>query len=232
MLFLAVFCSFLAEWELERVIEHHREKEFMASMLTDLKADTTNLSRMHKTFSIVRANIDSLIPLLEAPDSMSARATDIYRHQVVLTLYTKWIYSDRTIEQLKNSGNFRLIRNKVVSDGIMDYDGFIRNYIGDMEDQFIERQWTNVTEGGIDIFKASVVRRSFKGFGNHHPDIQLPPPPYFISTDKQRIERFTNLLDYYILSLDWFEMNISKAKQKAVSLDSLIRKEYEVEEEN
>ena len=36
--------------------------------------------------------------------------------------------NDRTFQQLKNSGELRLIRNKAVSDGIMKYDQILRNY--------------------------------------------------------------------------------------------------------
>ncbi len=40
MLFLAVFCGFLAEYQLEHKIERDREKIYMQNMLDDLKADT------------------------------------------------------------------------------------------------------------------------------------------------------------------------------------------------
>ena len=41
MLFLAVFCGFLAEYQLEHKIEKNREKQFMVSMIEDLKAGTS-----------------------------------------------------------------------------------------------------------------------------------------------------------------------------------------------
>ena len=44
MLFLAVFCGFLAEYQLESKIEKDREKQFIRSMLEDLKRDTFQLS--------------------------------------------------------------------------------------------------------------------------------------------------------------------------------------------
>ena len=43
MLFLAVFCGFLAENQREHMIEHQREKQYMESLLSDLAADTTVL---------------------------------------------------------------------------------------------------------------------------------------------------------------------------------------------
>ncbi len=128
MLFLAVFCGFLAEWQLEHVIEHSREKEFMESMVIDLKTDSSKLAETKFYFGIVSSQVDSLIPLLKEHELLNNNATEIYQHQVYLNLYAKWIYADRTIDQLKNSGNFRLIRNKAVSNGISEYDGVIRNF--------------------------------------------------------------------------------------------------------
>ena len=37
MLFLAVFCGFLAENKREHMVEHKREKKFMISLVEDLK---------------------------------------------------------------------------------------------------------------------------------------------------------------------------------------------------
>ncbi len=46
MLFLAVFCGFLAEYELEHKIEKNRERQFIKSLVNDIMADTANLARI------------------------------------------------------------------------------------------------------------------------------------------------------------------------------------------
>lgn len=45
MLFLAVFCGFLAEYQLEHVIENSREKQFIQSFIEDLKIDIASIDR-------------------------------------------------------------------------------------------------------------------------------------------------------------------------------------------
>src|SRR5215470_11318945 len=45
MLFLAVFCGFLAENQREHMVESRREKQYMRSMIADLKADTAEINR-------------------------------------------------------------------------------------------------------------------------------------------------------------------------------------------
>jgi hypothetical protein len=229
MLFLAVFCGFLAEWQLEHVIEHSREKEFMESMVTDIKADSSKLVIMKSQFGLVSSHIDSLIPLLNDNEQLNKNASEIYQQQVYLNLYSKWIYSDRTIDQLKNSGNFRLIRNKAVSNGISQYDGFIRNYIDDMQKSLIEKQWHGVNDVANNIFKSSVFREYFtSGYFNYHA-VVLPNMPYFLTNDKIVLQKFINQLNQYAVSLDWFKENINRALQENRKLDSLIRNEYHLE---
>lgn len=229
MLFLAVFCGFLAEWKLEHVIEHSREKEFMESMVIDIKTDSSNLADMKSAFGYITIQIDSLLPLLKDNEHLEKNATEIYQHQVILNLYKKWTYSDRTIDQLKNSGTFRLIRNKAVSDGISQYDGFIRNYINDMQNSLILKLWQGVNDSGNDIFKSSVFREYFKSGNFTSHAVVLPNTPYFLTNDKIVLEKFINKLDQYAVSLDWFRMNIDVALQQNKALDSLIRKEYHLE---
>ena len=45
MLFLAVFCGFLAENEREHLVEHKQEKQYMKLMLEDVKTDTAELQK-------------------------------------------------------------------------------------------------------------------------------------------------------------------------------------------
>jgi hypothetical protein len=77
MLFLAVFCGFLAEYKLEHTIEHQREEKYMASMIEDLKSDTTMLQ---KNISIRKSRlvmIDSLVVMLNSPGRVEY-GNDIY----------------------------------------------------------------------------------------------------------------------------------------------------------
>lgn len=228
MLFLAVFCGFLAENQREHMVEHQREKEFMSSMLSDLKADSSMLTKMHGTFTICVSHIDSLIPLLEDDFFIDSHADKIYQHQVLLNLFYKWIYSDRTIDQLKNSGNFRLIRKKNVSDQISIYDGFVRNFVGNMQEAYVLPQWKNLNAAGTGIFKSSVFRQFLKDAGPAFDNvpIKLPAQPYFINIEKTELQKFINLLQQYAVAVEWFNTNTMFALNLNRKLDSLIRLDY------
>ena len=232
MLFLAVFCGFLAENWREHIVEHQREKVLMKSMLKDIHADTVFFSQMIKGISDYNNHIDSLIAIINNSPDWNQSAKEIYQQQVWINLYYKAVYSDRTIMQLKNSGNFRLIRNTSVSDAIIQYDGFVRNFVISMQDEGLLKQWNKVDDGGAGIFKSSVFRAwmgEWMKNGLTHPPVQLPTAPYFLSTDKKQIDNYINLLDKYAVFNSWFIQNVQSTIKQAKELDLLIKKEYNLE---
>ena len=228
MLFLAVFCGFLAENQREHIVENQREKTLMKSMVKDLQADIAFFKQMSFGISQYNLHIDSLIPLLTNTSDLNSRAKEIYQQQVWINLYFKAVYTDRTIEQLKNSGNFRLIRNTAVSDGIIAYDGYVKNFVIRMQDEGLLAQWKKVDDCSAGIFKSIVFRNWMKGSIDYH-FIELPPAPYFLSTDRKQIDTYINLLDKYAVFNYWFTENVGQAIKQATTLDSLIKKEYHLE---
>ncbi|MBE0649739.1 MAG: hypothetical protein IH595_02750 [Bacteroidales bacterium] len=127
MVFLAVFAGFIAENWRGQLQEHQRENVFIRSIVEDLKSDTLQSGKVLMQLRRTSTGIDSVLNALSSP-GISENSNNAYR------LWTKnldiraFVSNDRTIQQLKNSGELRLIRNKAVSDGIMKYDQTVRNY--------------------------------------------------------------------------------------------------------
>jgi len=120
MLFLAVFCGFLAEYFLEHKIEHDKEKQFISSLVEDLSQDVITLNEIVNDLSQNVARMDSLKFLL-CSDDIKNNTSEIY-YLGRLASRNAWLsLNDRTIQQMKNSGGFRLIRNEKVSDAIIKY---------------------------------------------------------------------------------------------------------------
>lgn len=127
MLFLAVFCGFIAENWREKMVEHQREKAYIRSIVEDLKSDTLQSSKVLARLKSIQAGIDSVLVALAAPEVVnnSNKAYELWTKNLGLEVF---VSNDRTIQQLKNSGALRLIRNKAVSDSIMNYDQTLRKY--------------------------------------------------------------------------------------------------------
>jgi hypothetical protein len=122
MLFIAVFCGFLAENWREHILEGRREKQYIKSFYEDLIADEHDL----------QLNIDFLKRQMTQADSLQRLMTGITTKQPanLVYVYLRGITrssaglvhpNDRTIVQLRNAGGMRLIKNKSVSDSMVGY---------------------------------------------------------------------------------------------------------------
>ena len=122
MLFLAVFCGFLAEYQLEHKIEHDREEVYMHSMIEDLIADTLAIHdmevRLDTTFI---PYFDRSLPALYGGDTSDSAIVLLYQVVPRCTRFLDITLENRTRTQLTNSGNLRLIRCQSVTDSLARY---------------------------------------------------------------------------------------------------------------
>ena len=125
MLFLAVFCGFLAEYQLEHKIEKEREKEYLQSLVEDLKNDTSLIKAHIAAQRITIKLMDSLISLLNSPELVKLHSDEVYYRARVGPRSATFISNNKTFEQLKNAGGFRLIRNNEATNRIMEYYNLI-----------------------------------------------------------------------------------------------------------
>ena len=83
-----------------------------------------------------------------------------------------------------------------------------------------------MNESSTEIFKSGIGRKKFKTTRWNESPIELPPPPFFITTEKYTLEKFVNRLEQYAMAIEWGNININNALYKAAKMDSLIKKEY------
>lgn len=121
MLFLAVFCGFLAEYQLEHKIEKDREKQFINSLMADLQDDVKVLEAMTEAEKSGVASLDTLMDLLNNPAMAKQNGDQLYYVARMGPRYIPFANNSRTFDQLKFSGGFRLIRYPEASNKIMDY---------------------------------------------------------------------------------------------------------------
>ena len=217
MLFLAVFCGFLAEYKLEQTIEHHKEKEYVESMMEDLQNDTTKLSKIDNSLLAITNSIDTILMFYDGMPKV-ANPT-FFRNIQAIYGYPVFIYSDRTIQQLKSSGGMRLIKNKKAANGIMDYDAFVRNY--ENNGAYVQRYWENLTLLRLNIIDQQALDNDLKTTGI--ADIKKN---YLLVSDPVLLHRFKS----FVYELKTYHSNTLRAniklREKAVGLIEILKKEY------
>ena len=120
MLFLAVFCGFLAENIREHRVEHQRAKQFARSLLNDLKEDTAALNIVIGYGNKKIKAIDSLFLQIEQPIN-KWNDTLIYNYQGYAGRTRPFRHNSGTYEQMKASGSLRYFKQEL-TDLLNQYD--------------------------------------------------------------------------------------------------------------
>lgn len=130
MLFLAVFCGFLAENIREHKIEQHRAKDFAKSLVQDLQNDTTAINVQNKSSEIYISIADSLLRLSQSKlEGQPAAKFSFYTRFMYWTVPISW--NRATFEQIKNSGSLRYFKNYQLLEKLMKYDALVNEIEGE-----------------------------------------------------------------------------------------------------
>jgi hypothetical protein len=121
MLFLAVFAGFIAENIREHYTDRGKEKEYIASMISDMKMDTAQINAIVKANNKLLKGIDSLLVFTSGKvDTVVIKK--IYKYYPYVSGSILFESTEGTLTQLKNAGGFRLIKDTASVHRIMEYD--------------------------------------------------------------------------------------------------------------
>jgi hypothetical protein len=220
MMFLAVFAGFLAENEREHFIEHNREKQFIRSITEDLGADIHMLDSIITT----RKNMDKLMDSL----LYTMNYTDPRQHGNEIYFYTRWIprtfrfyTNDRTISQLKNAGNWRLIRNRKVSERLSTYDNLVSTltaYIEQREESLVLILYQSINK----MFDNKEFEKMLSGLSFKRPQNN----PQLLTYDKNVLNEFCNQVHFRKNSNFYFIQVATKLLAEANLTLDIIKEEY------
>jgi lipopolysaccharide export LptBFGC system permease protein LptF len=212
MIFLAVFLGFIAENVRENLSERAKEKEYIFSFIEDLEADTANL---HEQIPLMKSSIRGLDTLINQTYLYLEGKGDTrlmyytYHHDCRAVFNLE--LSQRTINQLKNSGNMRLIHDRNAANIISDAEvGF---EILNQRTNFYRTRQEDATSFGLKIFdfkeyqkananKNGSVNTNDEGF------LLLTYSPPLNTTDPAYLKEFASRVGYYRNAFDIY-MSVS-----------------------
>jgi len=223
MLFLAVFCGFLAEYQLEHKIEKDRESVYIKNLYEDLKADTIIYSAFFSNASQSLAGIDSLIHLMKSLDR-NTHLGKIYLLARIATIGPGVVYPNvRTFEEMKQGGQLRLISNRKVADSISLYYNSL-NIIAAQNNFILERIGDYMSETGK-VFDSEMLLKILK-----EKKEPIPGSAKLITEDPVIINQFLARAQYLYGSNTVQKEYISRRSEMAKNLIDLIKMEYHLSE--
>jgi hypothetical protein len=226
MLFLAVFCGFLAENWREHIVEHEREKQYMQSLIADLSSDTAALNfGFPRKDDRVKA-IDSVFLFFETHHDPSNVPGYVMRNMKRALWDRTYRRNTVTIDQLKNAGGMRLIRKKAISDSIAAYDQHWERLEYYRETYFTHQQIGSAfTEKIINAYDVLPAYRKGSS-GNTFGDIS---DSAVIRINTTSLNEFLNFLRRQKSFTIQDKNNYQSLEEQAVRLLDFIKKEYPAE---
>ena len=220
MLFLAVFCGFLAEYQLEHVIEHQREEKYVRLLIQDLEKDTASIQRYINLRKEKRVMMDSLVLLLST-DKHEQFGNEVYFFARHVFNGPPFVSTDGTMQQLKNAGNLRLINNENVINSILSYDASVK----DLKewDESDTRIRTTFREIGGTVFNADLF---YKAMNSDFKFVRPTTNPQLITNNPVVINNVTFQLQYLSLSCLGNTQRGMALKTKAENLIGLLKHQY------
>ena len=222
MLFLAVFCGFLAENYRENMVEKKQERQFIQSFIEDLKSDTAVIKRNLDFRKMKIIQMDSLMLLL-SNQNIKGHENELYFFGRSLVRSIWFQNNDRTFAQLINSGALRLIRNKQATDSIMAYQKVIGRLNTNHEDDRTERY--NAFPVISQIFNPFVFDQMVTATGIRRPTDNPPLRSYDPSLQQDLAFCIHQLKGSTFI----MEQRLTQLNEKAIQLIALLTKEYSLE---
>jgi hypothetical protein len=223
MLFLAVFCGFMAEYQLEHKIEKDREKAYIKSMIEDLETDKNKLIRSLESFAAQDKSFDTVF----AKYDLLAKG---YNHALRGSLnriigYRDFFPTDKTLQQLKNSGGMRLITNRKAVDGIVGYDYKLKVY--DKSLTVLDDVFTKFYDLTLEVQDSRLMEEDLVKIGASK--MEKGTNNYLLLADKASLGKYYNRLKTYLRLRIIVERRMTDLNAEATKLIQLLKREYHIE---
>jgi hypothetical protein len=226
MIFIAVLMGYFAESIRERIGERSREHEYIESLVQDLKADQRTVSR---NIGVLKSGIlmmDTMIRILDQPTTIKANTGQLYFLARLAPRLQPLTINDKTYEQLKSTGNFRLIKNIIISNKITDYYKKIR--LVQLLESINESEFTQYKSVAAKIFNPEIFIAN-EGVGDDIQRIKGNPP--LRTYDYELLQE----LSVYAVYMHGTKKGVLGAdngiKQAGAELIDYLEKEYQLDKE-
>ncbi|MEO7982474.1 MAG: hypothetical protein ABI688_00200 [Bacteroidota bacterium] len=229
MLFLAVFCGFLAENIREHKIEKHRAAQYISSLYEDLKNDTTRINNLIKydeekiaALNLMYNCYDTVFQNLKATTCMGILLKNSRSNR-------GFVLTDRTLKQLANAGGYRLL-DKEDADSIITYENMYKGYL-DFQTTVFQQAQDNIrnTLNQLASFKViAPVQLTTAVLGADTTSEKLNGPLLF-NDDRLLLNKWFNELAMYLRTTNGQRNSVRNIKDKAVSLLRYYKAKYHLE---
>ena len=216
MLFLAVFCGFLAENQREHMVEHNREEKFAKRLLSDLAEDSAFLNKRIARLQDRQNQYANFLSLMTG--SPKPTSFDIMRSFGQLLKSYKPEFITTTYNQMKASGGLRYINNDDLITALQRYY------------EITVPKASGYADGLQNIFENNIVPYMIKHFRfqklNNTIDTLTEEQAEIFNRTEESDQEFINIMGVYQGACEGMLNQQIPALKACKELVDLIKKEY------
>jgi len=230
MIFLAVTLGFFAENIREKIADERKVRQYVVSMLRDLKSDTENY-HMYDSLSLTYcALVDTIF---DDTKDTNAESTRLYYVARKLTMSGSFVsgINAKTYSQMTSTGGFRLIKHQAIADSIALYYELIKSFDNWAE---LQRQRINDLIAINDkVFDARGFFSVYKSIErNERPDEVMQKYKFsLINKDTLAMNAVLMHDQYFYGFMKLMIKRCDGASAQATRLINLLKKEYSISNE-
>jgi hypothetical protein len=227
MIFLAVTMGFFAENIREGISNKEKEREYMESMLVDLKTDTAEITQITSLQKSLVRKMDSALSIpTERLHNIDAQ--DTFYHHFVYFYGWNWFFTryDNTLVQLKNAGGFSILKNQMVIESISNLNLVYERDLNFITEHFYVPRWQRLDEFAMQLISLPEIPLDYNDPGYN---TYLPHKEIFLRYDRASLEQLYSFIRFEKADIEIIEYWERQYRNKAIGLMDLIQKEYQLE---
>ncbi len=225
MIFLAVTMGFIAENIRENISDHEKERELIQSLVKDLEDDSATIVSQLKISKLRLLYSDSLIDMVHQ-GNVPNRTANFYYYGRMTARWTSFSNNSRSIDEMKNGGLFRVIRNNNVAASIMAYNAFIPQ-IKNLEDRqvIVDNEYRKMA---VQVFDPYIFNHMLNAADTID---RITGNPLLLKNDKETLNDLAGWAHYTIANRSAIDEAKEQLLIKGEELITLIKKEYDLKDE-
>jgi len=227
MLFLAVSAGFLVENQREHYVEHQRAKIYAANLYEEIKKDTIRLNSVIDRNKEIAGQLDTLCTLVKNELLQKVTNGMLYFYGHSVTNVEFFSPNNTTVEQLKGSGNLRIMGNELAYK-ISEYDKTIREL--EKEYGLSKTEFSKIEDLHFKVFDMYFMEILFQGTKTPPRDSLFNVTDLPVKNDPDQMREYIGWLKFesgiYQYQSDRY---LTTLKKLAEELLAFLKKEYHLQ---
>jgi len=226
MIFLAVTLGFIAENLREHITDSAKEKQYITGFIRNVKDDTANLRHVIEFDKRQVKGVDSMLKLAHANMAIDSNRKSFY-YIAIKYFYNSSSFksNDATLQQLKSTGDYRLIEKDHVADSLTKYDADIHNIYsqGGYYEAYFKEILSRLDElTDMTIFTDTSFVKNGKMMNKPFPQLR---------DDNGKLPTlFNKIFDFSVITSSYAENYLKPQLENSKSIIAFLQKEYDIKE--